>query len=80
MDTALSPFSPSALYQRLVQAIQEQEEYCRVLEESFLEGEGKAGEKEVTDWIKGFREGRKLAYKRVESKARWDEGRVGGWR
>lgn len=52
------------------------------VEESFLEGEhhGKATEKEVADWVRRVRaESAKLA-DRKEAKARWDEGRVGGWR
>lgn len=80
MDTALSPFSPQSLYQRLVQAVQEQEQVCRALEESFLEGDGKAGDRELGDFVKRYREARKLLLLRRERKERWDEGRVGGWR
>ncbi|TVY43181.1 hypothetical protein LSUB1_G001107 [Lachnellula subtilissima] len=36
MDRALAPFSPSSLYQRLSQAVQEQEMVCRALEEVSL--------------------------------------------
>ncbi|KAL4781002.1 hypothetical protein BJX76DRAFT_26089 [Aspergillus varians] len=82
MDAALAPWSPKALYQRLSAGISEQEAVCLAVEESFLEGEhhGKASEKEVTDWVRRVRgEGAKLA-DRKEAKARWDEGRVGGWR
>lgn len=81
MDRALSPFSPSSLYQRLNQGVQEQELTCRAMEDSFLEGDGEvATEKEVTDWVKGYRQSKKLYYSRRERKDRWDEGRVGGWR
>ncbi|KAI9866900.1 MAG: hypothetical protein M1830_005896 [Pleopsidium flavum] len=80
MDSALSPFSPKSLYQRLAQAVQEQEQVCQALEESFLEGEGRAGEREVGEFLKRYREGRKLMVLRRERKERWDEGRVGGWR
>ena len=80
MDTALAPFSPKSLYQRLAQAVQEQEQVCQALEESFLEGDGRAGEREVADFVKRYREGRKLMLLRRERKERWDEGRVGGWR
>ncbi|KAJ5281270.1 hypothetical protein N7478_006642 [Penicillium angulare] len=82
MDTALAPWSPKALYQRLSAAIAEQEAVCQAVEESFLEEEhhGRATEKEITDWVRRVRaEASKLA-SRKEAKARWDEGRVGGWR
>ncbi len=82
MDAALAPWSPKALYQRLGAGIAEQEAVCLAVEESFLEGEhhGKATEKEVADWVRRVRaESAKLA-DRKEAKARWDEGRVGGWR
>ncbi|KAF1930916.1 uncharacterized protein M421DRAFT_57271 [Didymella exigua CBS 183.55] len=85
-DDALREFSPPALYQRLNAAVGEQEALCRGLEESFLEGEGVGGndavasEREVIDFVRRIREGRKVAYLRAECKERWDEGRVGGWR
>jgi hypothetical protein len=83
MDGALAPWSPKALYQRLGAAIAEQEAVCCAVEESFLEGEhqhGRASEKEVADWVRRVRvEGAKLEARR-EARARWDEGRVGGWR
>lgn len=83
MDHALAPFAPASLYQRLSQGVQEQEGVCYALEESFLEGEGDgalATEREVGDWIRRYREAKKLYYLRQERKERWDEGRVGGWR
>lgn len=91
MDDALSPWGPRAMYQRLVSSISEQEALLRAVHESFLEGggqedgyygdrNGKATEKEVTDWIKRIREGTATLEKRREMRARWDEGRVGGWR
>ncbi|EFR03682.1 hypothetical protein MGYG_06679 [Nannizzia gypsea CBS 118893] len=84
MDAALDPWSPKALYQRLVGAVAEQEAVCRAVEESFLEegqrGGGVAGEREVAEWIRRIRtEAAKLEARR-EARARWDEGRVGGWR
>ena len=85
-DDALREFSPPALYQRLSAAVGEQEALCRGLEESFLEGEGVGGndavasEREVIDFVRRLRDGRKIAYLRAERKERWDEGRVGGWR
>ncbi|KAL5341772.1 hypothetical protein BJX70DRAFT_26001 [Aspergillus crustosus] len=84
MDVALAPWSPKALYQRLSAGIAEQEAVCAAVEESFLEEEhlvhGRASEKEVAEWVRRVRgEGAKLAGRR-EAKARWDEGRVGGWR
>lgn len=81
MDRALAPFSPSSLYQRLSQGLQEQEMVCRALEESFLEGDGGiATEREATEWVKRYRDAKKVYYSRQERKERWDEGRVGGWR
>ena len=62
------------------------------MQESFLEGwwtgddayygggNGKATEKEVTEWVRRIREGATILEKRREMRARWDEGRVGGWR
>lgn len=82
MDAALAPWSPKALYQRLSAAIAEQEAVCQAVEESFLDEDhqGRATEKEITDWVRRVRaEASKLAARR-EAKARWDEGRVGGWR
>ncbi|TQS37802.1 hypothetical protein Golomagni_01713 [Golovinomyces magnicellulatus] len=80
MDQALAPFTPPSLYQNLVQAIQEQEHYCGALESEFLDGDGVATEREVIEWIKRFREARKVYYSRQARKERWDEGRIGGWR
>lgn len=81
MDRALAPFSPSSLYQRLGQGLQEQEMVCRALEESFLEGDGGvATEREASEWVRRYREAKKVSYLRRERKERWDEGRVGGWR
>ncbi|KAL4942299.1 hypothetical protein BDV06DRAFT_222316 [Aspergillus oleicola] len=88
MDAALAPWSPKALYQRLSAGIAEQEAVCAAVEESFLEGEGeheyetggRKSDREVAEWVRRVRgEGAKLAERR-EAKARWDEGRVGGWR
>ncbi|KAE8443346.1 hypothetical protein EG329_001989 [Mollisiaceae sp. DMI_Dod_QoI] len=81
MDRALAPFSPSSLYQRLSSGVQEQEMVCRTLEESFLEGDGGvATEREATEWVRRYRDAKKIYYSRQERKERWDEGRVGGWR
>lgn len=83
MDHALSPFSPAALYQGLVQGVHEQASVCHAMEESFLDGEGDdapASERDVLDWVKRYREAKALYYLRQERKSRWDEGRVGGWR
>ncbi|KAI1297602.1 hypothetical protein F5Y03DRAFT_386895 [Xylaria venustula] len=95
MDTALAPFAPGALYTRLTQALQEQEMLCLAMEESFLEGDGVQGtgsngsddtagglatERETLDWVRRYREARRLFYLRQERKERWNERRVGGWR
>ncbi|KAK4143295.1 uncharacterized protein C8A04DRAFT_12507 [Dichotomopilus funicola] len=83
MDHALAPFAPASLYQRLAQGVVEQEGVCYALEESFLEGADDgvlATERELGDWLRRYREAKKLYYLRQERKERWDEGRVGGWR
>lgn len=95
MDVALQPWSPKAMYGRLVSGISEQEAIVRAVEESFLDeggvgggggggvgdyGQGMAGEREVGEWVKRIREGTAVLERRRESRARWDEGRVGGWR
>ncbi|KAK8019902.1 hypothetical protein PG990_005040 [Apiospora arundinis] len=41
---------------------------------------GVATEREVLDWVRRYREARKLYYLRQERKERWNERRVGGWR
>lgn len=79
------------MYQRLLSSITEQESVLKAMQESFLEGsssddsyyggaDGKASEKEVTEWVRRIREGATTLEKRREMRARWDEGRVGGWR
>jgi Modifier of rudimentary (Mod(r)) protein len=74
MDRALAPFSPSS------QGVQEQGMVCRALEESFLEGDGAtANEREALEWVRRYREAKKIYYSRQERKERWDEGRIGGW-
>ncbi|KAK3330264.1 hypothetical protein B0H66DRAFT_53066 [Apodospora peruviana] len=83
MDHALAPFAPANLYQQLSQGVLEQEAICYALEESFLEGQSdgaRATEREASDWVRKYREAKKLYYLRQERKERWDEGRVGGWR
>lgn len=81
VDHALEPFAPASLYRRLGAGLAEQEGVCVALEESFLDGEaGEAGEREVVDWVRRYREARRGYYLRRERKERWDEGRVGGWR
>lgn len=92
MDAALAPFAPAALYARLGQSLAEQEAVCRAMEESFLEGGGGAGrdgdgsggelatERETLDWVRRYREAKKLFYLRHERRERWNEHRVGGWR
>lgn len=92
MDDALAPWGPRQMHQRLVSSINEQEALLRAMQESFLDGGtdedayygaahgGKASEKEVTEWVRRIREGSTILEKRREMRARWDEGRVGGWR
>ena len=80
IDSALSPWAPKAVHQRLVTGIVEQEAWCRALEESFLEGDGLVGEREAVEWARRYREGAKVGALRRERRARFEEGRVGGWR
>lgn len=78
------------MYGRLVSGIAEQEALVRAVEESFLEeggvqeyshnAAGMASEREAGDWVKRIREGTAVLERRKESRARWDEGSVGGWR
>ena len=39
-----------------------------------------AAERDAADWVRRYRDAKKLFYLRAERKERWDEGRVGGWR
>ena len=78
------------MYQRLSIGVESQEGVQKKLEEDFLEGKSNAAtagsgdaiatEREVVEFVKKFREAVKVAYLRRERKARWDEGKVGGWR
>ena len=69
-----------ALYQRLSAGATEQELLVRGVEESWLDEEGVAGEREVEGWLRRVKEVKKVELLRRERRARWDEGRVGGWR
>lgn len=79
-EDALREFSPMALYQRLNASVQEQDLMNRGVEESWLEEDGMASDREMADFVRRVKEGRKTAFLRRERKGRWDEGRVGGWR
>ncbi|ROT40143.1 hypothetical protein SODALDRAFT_343992 [Sodiomyces alkalinus F11] len=83
MDVVLGPFSPASLYQRLAQGVHEQAAVCSAMQESFIENSvvgSTALEREVVDWIRGYKDAKTLYYLRQERKNRWDEGRVAGWR
>lgn len=80
MDDALAPFSPKALHARLVAGIGEREGVLSALEESFLEEDGRASERELADFVKRWRDARKVLALRRERRRRFEEGRVGGWR
>lgn len=80
LEAALERFGPRVLHRRLGEEIADEEARCAALEESFLEGEGVVGEREAAEWVRRVREGRRLVCLRRERRARWDEGRVGGWR
>lgn len=64
----------------MVASIGEQEQLLKGMEASFLEGEGRAGEREVEGFLRRWREGRRVLERRREARERWEEGRVGGWR
>lgn len=80
MDKELAPWSAKVLYRRLREAEREGEEWCEGLEQSWLEGGGEVGEREVGEFLRDYREGRVKVCRRREARERWDEGRVGGWR
>ncbi|KAF8476906.1 hypothetical protein BDZ91DRAFT_843652 [Kalaharituber pfeilii] len=82
MYVALQPFSPPALYNRLMSAVAEADSMSEALEASFLEerGTGKEGAKDIGEFVKEYRTMRKTYHLRKERKERWDEGRIGGWR
>lgn len=92
MDGELAPWSAQVLYQRLREGEREGEEWCEGLEREWLEGSGSGsgsgsggegmvvGEREVGEFLRGYREGRVKVWRRKEARERWDEGRVGGWR
>lgn len=79
-ETALQEFSPMALYQRLSAGATEQEQLLRGIEESWIDEAGQANERELGDWIKRVKDASRTAFLHKERKARWDEGRVGGWK
>lgn len=69
-----------ALKQRLNASVAEQEALLRGLEESWVEEDGVAAEREVAEFVRRVKEARRVAFLRSERKQRWDEARVGGWR
>ncbi|KAF2857997.1 hypothetical protein K470DRAFT_283526 [Piedraia hortae CBS 480.64] len=79
-ERALRSFSPMALYQRLSAGAQEQDRLVEEIEQNWLEEGGMATDREVVDFVKRVRDAKRTAFLRRERKARWDDGRVGGWR
>ncbi len=79
IDAVLEPWSAKVFYRRLGVAEREAEELSRGLEESFLEGEGRAGERELGEFVRRYREGRGVIEKRRAWRERWEEGKVLGW-
>ena len=73
---------PRVLHGRLVAAIGEAERMGEGVIVAGLEArDGEmATERDVEDWIQKVKEERRLVWLRKERRARWDEGRVGGWR
>ena len=80
LDRELEPWSAKTLYARLREAEKEAETVAEALERSWLDGDGVADEREVLEFLRGYREGGGRVWKRREMRERWDEGRVGGWR
>ncbi|KAJ8608640.1 hypothetical protein MRB53_039524 [Persea americana] len=80
-ETALARFGPRELHQRLGQSIVEAEGDCEWHRgRAGLRERGKASERETQEWIKRVKDARGVVWMRKERRARWDEGRVGGWR
>lgn len=79
-ERELDPWSAKSLYQRLREAERTGEEISTAMEQSWLDEHGQVGERELSDWIRGYRDDRARLCMRREFRQRWDEGRVGGWR
>lgn len=69
-----------ALYQRLNAGVAEQDLLLRGIEDSWLDEDGLASEREVESFVRQVKDAAKKGFLRRERKERWDEGRVGGWR
>ncbi len=78
---------PANLYQRLAAGVTEQEAVCTALEESFLDFDGgggthggEASEREVAEWVRRYREAKKVYYlrSREETAVGRGESRGGG--
>ncbi|QIX01939.1 hypothetical protein AMS68_007456 [Peltaster fructicola] len=79
-EAALRAFSPMAQYQRLNASATEQQQLLKGIEESWIDEPGQANEREINDWVKRVKDASRVAFIRKERKARWDEGRVSGWK
>ena len=79
-EDAIEAFSPRALHRRLAQATREGEDELRVVQDSFLNAQGIASERDVQEWLRSMRRAREVVELRKERGERWAEGRVGGWR
>ena len=79
-ERAVERLSPTGLYRRLGAGAVEQEGVVRGVEEGWLAEGGTAGEREVGVWLARVQEVGRVEFLRGEAAARWDEGRVGGWR
>lgn len=80
MYSSLKPYTSTALHSRLQAATGEAEATTESLLSSFLEVVSKAEGDEVHDFVKEYRNARKLYHLRREHLARWNDGRVGGFR
>lgn len=79
-EDASRNFSPGALYQRLNASSTEQQQLLRGIEQSWTDEPGQASEREVNEWVRRVKDASRAAFLKKEKKARWDEGRVGGWK
>ncbi|KAK6443279.1 hypothetical protein LTR95_000105 [Oleoguttula sp. CCFEE 5521] len=67
-EDALRAFSPMALYQRLNASAQEQHQLVQGIEESWLDESGVASDREIGDFVRRVKDGKKLAFLRTERK------------
>ncbi|CCG84251.1 protein of unknown function [Taphrina deformans PYCC 5710] len=80
MYSALKPYTSDALYTRLQAAVSDSEKLSDSLVSSFLDAGPSPLNDDIHDFIKEYRQTRKIHHLRSERLARWKDGRVGGFR